>query len=176
MKTFTTWSPVIKAIHWLTALTVIGLFAVGLWMVDLNYYSEWYRIAPNWHKSIGLLLASLTLFRITYRVLTPRPEKLGAKWEAAAASAAHLALYTALIVLFSSGYLISTADGRGIDVFDWFTIPGFGSFFENQEDIAGDIHFYTAWVLIILASTHGLAALKHHFIDKDSTLIRMVKF
>ncbi len=48
-------------LHWITALAVLGLFAVGFWMVDLTYYSQWYRTAPYWHKSIGILLAATIL-------------------------------------------------------------------------------------------------------------------
>ncbi|WP_205351954.1 cytochrome b, partial [Vibrio cholerae] len=46
---------VTRSIHWISALVVIGMFAVGTWMMDLSYYSEWYRTAPHWHKSVGLL-------------------------------------------------------------------------------------------------------------------------
>jgi cytochrome b561 len=80
-----------------------------------------------------------------------------------------------IIALFASGYLISTADGRSIDVFNWFSVPAMGEFFENQEDIAGDAHFYIAWSVIVLAIIHALAALKHHFISNDDTLKQMLR-
>ena len=54
-------------LHWLVAITVFGLFAVGFWMVDLSYYSQWYRTAPHWHKSIGILLALVMLLRLLWR-------------------------------------------------------------------------------------------------------------
>ena len=91
------------------------------------------------------------------------------------AKAGHGLLYLMLIVLFISGYLISTADGHSIDVFNWFSVPGFGSFVENQEDIAGEIHEIIAFGIIGLAVLHALAALKHHFLDRDNTLSRMIK-
>lgn len=59
-------------------------------------------------------------------------------------------------------------------MFNWFTMPGAGALFENQADIAGNIHFYTAWGLIILAGLHAVAALKHHFINRDNTLRKML--
>ncbi|MCW8109120.1 cytochrome b [Alteromonas ponticola] len=168
------WDWVLITIHWLTALTVFSMFAVGLWMVDLNYYSDWYKTAPHWHKSIGLLLAGLTVCRVIWRLLRPRPPKLGSAFERAIASLVHLLIYLLLFSLFVSGYLISTADGRAIDVFDWFAVPSFGQLFDDQEDIAGSIHFYIAWTLIGLVSLHIVGALKHHFIDKDVTLKRML--
>lgn len=173
MKRPARWNLLIIVIHWISALVVIGMFASGLWMVDLSYYSDWYKTAPHWHKSTGLLLAAATLVRVLTRVAGTRPPEHGAGWEKWLGRLGHLALYTLLFSLFTSGYLISTADGRGIDVFNWLTVPGAGAFVENQEDIAGDIHFYVAWALIIVASLHALAALKHHFINRDTTLRQM---
>ncbi|GAL12323.1 cytochrome B561 [Vibrio astriarenae] len=86
----------------------------------------------------------------------------------------HLALYALIVVIGVSGYLISTEDGRGIDVFNWFTVPALGQLFEGQADIAGEIHFYAAWTLIILAAGHALAAIKHHVVDKDDTLRKII--
>lgn len=165
---------VARGVHWISALVIIGLFAVGLWMVDLSYYSEWYRTAPHWHKSIGLLLAGLTLFRLFWKIVTASPKVEGAAYEIIGAKLAHLGMYAILLALFASGYLISTEDGRGIDVFTWFTVPGLGALFENQADIAGQVHFYAAWSLIIIAAVHAIAALKHHFINKDNTLRKMI--
>jgi cytochrome b561 len=165
---------VARGVHWVSALVIIGLFAVGLWMVDLSYYSEWYRTAPHWHKSIGLLLAGLTLFRLFWKIVTASPKVEGAAYEVIGAKLAHLGMYAILLALFASGYLISTEDGRGIDVFTWFTVPGLGALFENQADIAGQVHFYAAWALIIIAAVHAIAALKHHFINKDNTLRKMI--
>ena len=72
------------------------------------------------------------------------------------------------------GYLISTADGRGIAVFNLFEIPGIGELFDSQADIAGLFHQFAAYSLIGLVVIHMLGAFKHHFFDKDSTLIRMI--
>ncbi|WP_087021113.1 cytochrome b [Thaumasiovibrio subtropicus] len=163
-----------RSIHWLSAFAIIGLFALGLWMVELNYYSDWYRTAPHWHKSIGILVAILTIVRLVWKRFTTHPEIEGKRYEVVAAKAAHHTLYLLLFVLFVSGYMISTADGRSIDVFDWFAVPGAGEFFPNQADIAGQVHFYVACTVIGLASLHALAALKHHFINKDNTLRKML--
>ncbi|WP_158116523.1 cytochrome b [Vibrio cincinnatiensis] len=170
----THYSRTLQAIHWLSALTVFGMFSVGLWMMDLSYYSEWYRTAPHWHKSVGLLLAALTLFRVMWKFVIPSPSIEGTWLEKVAAKLMHGFLYINLFVLFVSGYLISTADGRGIDVFNWFTLPGAGSLFNRQSDIAGMIHLYAAWILIVMVLLHALAALKHHFINKDNTLRKMI--
>ena len=63
-----------KVNHWLSAAIIIGLFAAGLWMVDLDYYSAWYQDAPHWHKSVGLMLAAYTVFRVIWKMLTSSPQ------------------------------------------------------------------------------------------------------
>lgn len=161
-------------LHWLSAIVVLAMFGVGWWMVELNYYSEWYRTAPHWHKSIGILLAIVLAFRFAWNALQPKPMPLGTRWENAAAKLAHRAIYLVLLLIVASGYLISTADGRPIAVFDWFAVPSLGKLFADQEDIAGVLHWYFAVTLISLVAIHALAALKHHLIDKDTTLVRML--
>ncbi|AMG29186.1 cytochrome b [Grimontia hollisae] len=168
------YNAVLRIIHWLTTIVVVGLFAVGLWMVDLTYYSNWYKTAPYWHKSIGILLAALTVFRLIWRTLKGTPAIEGNRLEKAGAHAAHYLIYVLLFLIFISGYLISTSDGRAIDVFTWFSVPALGELFPNQSDIAGTIHYYAAFVLIGLAILHAAAALKHHFINKDNTLRKML--
>ncbi|CCQ11559.1 Cytochrome B561 [Pseudoalteromonas luteoviolacea B = ATCC 29581] len=162
------------ALHWVSAVVVIGLFACGWWMVDLNYYSDWYKTAPFLHKSTGVLLFGLILFRLMWKVTNVSPSKIGNALEKRVASIAHAILYLLLLLICITGYLISTADGRGIEVFSWFTLPSFGAWFDKQADIAGLVHQYAAYALMGLVLLHVIAALKHHFINKDNTLKRML--
>ena len=74
-----------------------------------------------------------------WRMNNPRPKPLGNTFERQAAHYVHRALYVLLFLIMFSGYLISTADGRALEVFNWFSIPATLSNLENQEDIAGDI-------------------------------------
>jgi len=83
-------------------------------------------------------------------------------------------LYALLTMLMLSGYLISTADGRGIPVFGLFSLPAGISGLPNQADIAGKLHEWLAFSLIALTILHLLAALKHHLVDRDQTLKRML--
>lgn len=162
--------------HWAMALLVFGMFGLGVWMVDLGYYSSWRQTAPDLHKSIGLVLFALLLLRLLWRFCNPTPGALSSysRLTRVAASIAHNLLLLGLLVLMLAGYLISTADGRGISVFGWFEVPAVFSAFSDQEDIAGAVHEYLAWGLVIVAGLHALAALKHHFIDRDRTLMRML--
>ncbi len=165
-----------KLLHWLVAITVFGLFALGLWMTSLSYYDEWYRKGPDLHRSIGVLLMLVMVLRVAlvHWMGKPRPLASHSALEVRMAQLVHLLIYVLVFAIGISGYLISTADGRGIDVFNWFTVPSLGSFFEHQEDVAGEVHEWLAFTLVGLAVLHGLAAIKHHLLDKDDTLRRML--
>lgn len=162
-------------VHWLSALAVVGLFALGYWMLTLSYYDPWYRLGPWWHKSIGILLLALTVMRVLWRAGNKKPAPSGSRFEQVGAHVGHLLLYALLLLTMVSGYLISTADGRGISVFDWFTVPALITSIPAQEDLAGEVHWYSALALVILAGGHALMAFKHHFWDKHDTLKRMLK-
>ncbi|WP_318378445.1 cytochrome b [Enterobacter sp.] len=163
-------------LHWLVAIVVYGMFALGLWMVTLSYYDGWYHQAPELHKSIGVLLMMALVVRIVWRHLSPPPPALKS-WNRTTrlgAIAGHIALYALLFAIVISGYLISTADGKPISVFGLFDVPATLADAGAQADLAGDLHLWLAWSVVILSVLHGLAALKHHFIDKDDTLKRML--
>jgi len=164
------------AIHWLVAVAVFSLFGLGLWMTDLTYYSEWYRTAPALHKSIGVTVFALMFLRVLWRLWTPMPAALSSHSANVRllSRLGHGLLYVGIFTVLLSGYLISTAEGRGVSVFGLFEIPAMLSGLPNQADIAGAIHLYVAWGLIIFAGLHGLAAVKHHLIDRDETLKRIV--
>ncbi|MBW3567719.1 MAG: cytochrome b, partial [Proteobacteria bacterium] len=98
--------------HWLTALTVIGLFVSGLWMVELDYYSPWYNRAPAWHKSVGVLLFCLVAIRLLWRLANELPaDEPGPRWEHGIAHAVHWLIYLLLFAIIATGYLIPTATG-----------------------------------------------------------------
>lgn len=164
-------------LHWLVAMMVIGLFASGFWMVDLSYYSSWYKTAPFWHKSVGVLLFLLMGYRVLWRLLhgAVSPVKGHSKMVQRASYATHLTLYGLIFLIICSGYLISTADGRPIEVFGLFNLASAGELFAEQADRAGLVHEFAAYSLMILVVLHAAAAVKHHVLDKDDTLKRMLK-
>lgn len=163
-------------IHWLMAIAIFFMFGLGLYMVDLTYYDAWYKGSLDLHKSLGLVLLGFLIFRIFWRVINTKPTALaGPKWQQRMAHWMHQSLYLVMLLLMVSGYLISTADGRAIVVFDLINISALPWQIENQEDIAGEIHAILSWLLMALSAAHALAALKHHFINKDRTLKRMLK-
>jgi cytochrome b561 len=115
------------------AIIVVALYVLGDYMVDLDYYDPWYQSAPFWHKSFGLLLAILLILRVISRLAYAAPKEPAISGVIRySAIFVHLALYVLLIGVMASGYLISTADGRGIAFFSWFEVASFGELFENQ--------------------------------------------
>jgi cytochrome b561 len=162
-------------LHWVMAIAFIALFFLGQYMVDLDYYDAWYHRAPEIHKSIGILLLMAMLFRFFWNKFqtSPDPISTDVKTELAA-RITHYLFYLLVIMLFISGYMISTAEGKGIDVFSWFTVPALFTEDPDRADFAGDIHEIIATGFVILAAIHALAALYHHFIIKDFTLKRML--
>lgn len=162
-------------LHWIMALTIFALFGLGLYMVELTYYDAWYKGSLDLHKAAGILLALAWVGRLVWRVVNTSPAELSTKvWENKLAHLVHILLYLLMLALFVSGYLISTADGRSIEVFGWFEIPA-TLMMDKQEDVAGVIHWGLAWSLMALVALHALAAVKHHVIEKDRTLVRMLK-
>lgn len=165
------------AVHWLAAIAIIGLFLLGWWMVDLSYAHSWYTQAPRLHIGFGVLFGALVLFRLAWRLSFPRPafEAGMATVERAGALAAHWLMYLGMVVVVVSGYLITTADGSPVTVFGFFELPPVVLPVERQQDYAGWVHYYAAWLLVIMAGGHTLAALKHHLWNRDRTLIKMLR-
>jgi len=170
------WGRVSIIVHWLSALAVTVLFFLGLWMVDLSYYDSWYQTAPYLHKSLGVCLFLVILFRMLWRKINviPVPVSTHTEFESKAARIVHGLIYLLLLLIMLSGYLISTADGRAIEVFGLFKVPALIYGLHQQEDIAGEVHFILAVSLMLLVIIHISGSLKHHFIDKDITLKRML--
>jgi cytochrome b561 len=159
------------------ALFIIGLFALGKYMVSLDYYDPFYHTGPWWHKSIGLVVAFLLVYRIIWKLKNTNVQPLPSykEYEINLAKWVQILLYISLIVVCISGVMISTAKGAGIGFFDLFEIPALIAKGKQQAELAGEIHYYATYTLIILAGLHMLAALKHHFLDKDITLLRILR-
>ena len=164
-----------RLLHWWLALLLIGLLALGVFMTSLTYYSPHYKWTFMLHKSAGLLVLALVLVRIVWSFSNPHPVALPAPaWQQWAARAVHWALYGLMLAIPVTGYLISTADGHGISVYDWFEVPALFGTHEGLEETAGLWHRYLAYSLGALVLLHAAAALKHHVIDRDATLRRML--
>lgn len=164
---------VTRLTHWVMAVGIIGMFVLGLWMVDLDYYSPYRVIAPHIHRSIGMLLLIWLVLRFGWRLANSKPDESElSPIERTAARIVHWGFYPLLFGLMVSGYFISTADGRPIEVFDWFSVPALVKH-KGLEDTAGLVHEILAYVTIAVVAVHAAASFKHHFVDRSSILSRM---
>lgn len=174
-NTFRNYGSVARFLHWVMAFAILAMFGWGKWMVSLGFYSPWYKDAPYLHKSAGILLLILLTLRFFWRLANLQPDdSYLAGYEKLLSRLTHWAFYVLLLAQMVAGYLISSVDGRSIEVFGLFSVP---SVYQNKglEDTMGDVHEILAYVILALAAVHVLAALKHHFIDRDITLKRMLR-
>lgn len=162
-----------RLLHWGMAVAIFALFALGWWMVGLDYYSPYYRSAPDLHRSVGLVLLVVLAGRFFWRLLNPKPDDSELKpLERSVSKLVHWGFYPLLLALMVSGYFISTLDGRPIDVFGLLSVPSLVEA-KGLEDTAGLVHEWLAYLTIALALLHAAGAMKHHLFDKLNTLTRM---
>jgi len=164
------------ALHWVLALSYMGLFGIGWYMVTLDYYDPMYTLLPDWHKSVGMLMVLVLAVHLVWRSVNAKPEGVAGlkEWEQAASISVHWMLFAGTALVLMTGYLIPTAEGAVVSIFGFIEIPALIHSLPGQEDTAGEIHKYLAYVVLGLAALHAAAAFKHHFVDKDNTLRRML--
>ncbi|MEO5326816.1 MAG: cytochrome b [Magnetococcus sp. THC-1_WYH] len=162
--------------HWGMIPLLLGLCGLGFYITTLTYYHPWYRVAPDWHRSLGLLAFLLAMTRLGWRVYSPPPplDEGLAPLEKWAAHGVHALLYLLMFAIPVTGYLLSTADGRGVMFLGWFTIPSVLPPIKGLESSAGWIHLILGTALLVTAALHAMAALYHHVIRRDRTLLRML--
>lgn len=162
-----------RVLHWSMALAVFALFGLGWWMVGLDYYSPYYTRAPDLHRSAGMLVLFVLGLRIAWRLVNVKPDGDDlTPAERRVSQVVHVAFYPLLVVLMVSGYFITTADGRAIDVFGWFSVTAL-VVAPRLEDTAGLVHEWTAYAVMALTGLHSAAALKHRFWDSGRAHRRM---
>lgn len=165
------------ALHWVCAPLIIFLFGLGVYMRGLDYYSPWYHRGPELHIALGLLVFMLMALRLVWRKKNqdPNPIPTISKSNLAAAKAVKILLYVCVFVICISGYLITTAEGSGANFFGMFSVPATLELSADNIDRMGAIHKYVAWGLMGIVILHAAAALFHHFVKRDKTLVQMLK-
>ncbi|MEO5347290.1 MAG: cytochrome b [Magnetococcus sp. YQC-9] len=169
------YDPIARGLHWVMALLVLGMVGLGFYAANLNPNDPFSQRAFFWHRSFGMLVLLLAIIRIAWRYhhpSPPAPDYLPV-WEKRDALRIQLALYALMIVIPITGYLISTADGNGVNFFGLFEIPALLDVDKGRATTLSPVHFGTALVFISLAALHIMAALKHHYLDRDGLLSRM---
>lgn len=166
-----------RSLHWLTALLVLGMIAVGLWMVQLPIsLTKLYVYA--WHKWIGLTILVLAALRLLWRIFHPAPPLPGtiAGWERRLAPWVHAALLLLLLAMPISGWLMSSAGGVSVVWFGVLPLPDLVPRDGETFTILRTLHYGLAWTLIGLLALHVTAVLHHDVLRRDGVFRRMSPF
>ena len=163
------------ALHWLIAVALAGSFALGLYMHELPL-SPWKLKIYSWHKWAGVTAFLLVLARLAWRH-AHRPPALPAAMPPPlrfAAHAGHAVLYVLMIAIPLSGWLMSSAKGFQTVYFGVLPIPDLLEKNKELGDLLQTVHMSLNLLFAVTIVGHVGAALKHHFIDKDDILTRML--
>ena len=166
-------------LHWLLGIALVALFGVGLYMADLPFSPQRLKLY-NWHKWAGVCILVLSLLRLVWR-LSHRPPQLPARvqnamplWQQRAHHGAHHLLYLLFFAVPLLGWAYSSAAGFPIVLFGLWPLPDFVSASPALADVLKPLHKLSAFAMAALVLVHVAAALKHHFIDRDGLLLRML--
>jgi cytochrome b561 len=171
----TSYHPLSKALHWLMAVAIFGLLALGFVMSDMPLSPEKLQYF-SWHKWAGVSVFFLVWLRLFWRVLTPPPAypaSMSVQLQRLA-HGGHFLLYLLMMAIPLSGWLMSSAKGVQTVWFGFLPLPDLLSRDKDLGKLLEWVHGSLNWVLIALIAGHVGAALKHHLFDRDDILTRML--
>lgn len=173
------YSMVAIVLHWLLALMILAMFAVGLYMTDLPFSPQRLKLY-NWHKWAGVTFLALTLLRLVWR-MTHRPPALPLAvtrtmpgWQHRAYHATHHLMYLLFLAVPLVGWAYSSAAGFPIVWFGQIPLPDLLPVNKELAELIKPLHKYLALALMALAGLHIAAAIKHQLVDRDGLLGRML--
>lgn len=162
-------------LHWLAAVAIVAMFLIGEQFEDLPRGPEKSALM-GLHIGLGVLVAPLLLARVAARFVQVKPEPLPQhRLLTLLSTVVHVGLAMAIVVLVVSGPLTVFSAGRALNVFGWFQIPS--PMVRNQElhEIAETVHVVAVKVMFALVIAHVLGVVKHLVVDRDKTLLRMLR-
>lgn len=162
-------------LHWAIALLIFAAFPLGLYMHDLPLSPDKLRLY-SYHKWIGIAVFGLALVRVTWRAVHPLPAlpHTMLPWERFVALVVHGLLYVLIFAAPVSGWLTSSAEGFQTV---WFGVIPLPDLIGRDKELArslGDLHANLNFLMLAIVGAHALAALKHHFVERDDVFTRMV--
>ncbi len=163
-----------RALHWLLAALLLAVLVLGL-VVDEMAKGPARTATMNWHQSLGFLVLVLVAARLLWRLANPVPRPEGTAFASRLAVLMHWALYALMIAQPLSGWLLIQAEGHELALFGRVPLPTLMAESEPLEEVLEGLHGSIWMLLAIAALGHTAAALKHHFIDRDRTLVRMLR-
>jgi len=165
------------ALHWLVVALIIASWALGLYMVDLPLSPQKLKYI-SWHKWSGVTIFLTAIIRIAWRLAYPAPPPpvTMPPWQRVVMGVSHLLLYLFPIAIPITGWLFSSASGIPTVYLGWIQLPDLvaqDKLFAEQLRLA---HFALNVMLFVIVCIHAAAALKHHILDRDEVLVRMLPF
>lgn len=162
-------------LHWLTVLLIIALVALGLYMTELKLSPMKLKLY-SWHKWVGITVFLLAVARLVWRSMRPAPPPPPAMpaWQRVAAAVNHWGLYVLLIAIPISGWVMSSAHGVKVVYLGVLPLPDLVDKNKELAETLEDIHATLVYVMLALVALHVAAAIKHHVVDRDDVLHRML--
>ncbi len=164
-------------LHWLIALLILAALPLGLYMHDLPLSPHKLRLY-SYHKWLGVTVFMLAVIRLSWR-LAHRPPALPdsmPRWEKIAAATVHHLLYALIFLIPVSGWLMSSALGFQTVWFGVLPLPDLVGKDKALADLLHEVHENLNYALLALLLAHVGASLKHHFIQRDDVLARMIPY
>jgi cytochrome b561 len=165
-------------LHWLIALLMICGFWLGWIMTDIPGFTPTKLKYFSWHKWIGVTVFALAVLRLLWRVTHAAPPMPAGmpRWQQGAAHLTHFLLYVLMLVIPISGYFYSSASGIQVVYLGVLPLPTIIGPDKALKATLRLVHVALNYTLLVFVAMHVLAALKHHFLDKDGLLGRMLPF
>jgi cytochrome b561 len=163
------------ALHWLTAVLILGMLLLGFWMVGIPRNTPARGFTFNLHKSFGIVIGVLVVARVLWRLRHPAPRLPPAmpRWQAAMARASHFLLYACMVLQPLTGYLGSSFNKYGVKVFG-LALPQWGWEDKALRGVFTTLHGWLAITLSLLIAVHVLAACSH-LLRRDGIFQRMLQ-
>ena len=166
--------PIAMSLHWLMAILIAAGFGLGTFMVELPFSPNKLKYF-SWHKWIGVTVFLLALARVLWRFIhPPPPDAPGPAWQHRVAHITHWTLYVLIIVTPISGWIYSSSTGFQTVYLGLVPLPDLLAKDPTLKAPLKLLHLSLNYTMAALVAMHVLAALKHHLIDRDSVLLRML--
>ncbi|HEY6644586.1 cytochrome b [Povalibacter sp.] len=166
---------VAQLLHWSIVVLIITQFVLASKAEPLSIGPAKIAVLAQ-HKSVGMTIFALAVLRLLWRLINPVPTLPAQtpRWQNLAAHFSHWALYALILVTPLLGWTMSSARNFPVSWFGLFTLPDLIQPDRAKYDLLHATHETCALTLGILAVLHAVAALKHHFFDRDNVLRRML--
>ena len=169
------WGALAKAFHWLVALGIFALAAIGLYMVGMPLGLAKLKMYLL-HKALGVTVLALVLLRLLWRLFDRHPRYPSGmpRWQVGVAHASHALLYLLLLAVPISGWVYNSASGFPLPWFGLIQLPAIAPVSKPLAHLALTVHETAFWTLAALVLLHVAAAIEHHVRQRDAVLARML--